>query len=76
MLMDHLTFDKSGRIQELIQTARCRLLYLPPYSPEFYKEESWLKSQIRKQLDEFDCLHFGDPWMSCALRPNTGGCYM
>ncbi|WP_445302028.1 transposase [Microcoleus sp. K1-B6] len=39
MVMDNLTFDKSGRIQELIQTARCRLLYLPPYSPEFNKIE-------------------------------------
>ncbi|WP_445301767.1 transposase [Microcoleus sp. K1-B1] len=39
VVMDNLTFDKSGRIQELIQTARCRLLYLPPYSPEFNKIE-------------------------------------
>ncbi|MGB7895314.1 MAG: transposase [Microcoleus sp.] len=39
MIIDNLTFDKSGRIQELIQTARCRLLYLPPYSPEFDKIE-------------------------------------
>ncbi|WP_445243134.1 MULTISPECIES: transposase [unclassified Microcoleus] len=38
-LMDNLTFDKSGQIQEWIQTARCRLLYLPPYSPEFDKIE-------------------------------------
>ncbi|WP_445251942.1 transposase [Microcoleus sp. B3-D7] len=39
MVIDNLTFDKSGRIQQLIQTARCRLLYLPPYSPEFNKIE-------------------------------------
>ncbi|WP_333283665.1 transposase [Microcoleus sp. D2_18a_B4] len=39
VLIDNLTFDKSGRIQELIQTTRCRLLYLPPYSPEFNKIE-------------------------------------
>ncbi|WP_445243933.1 MULTISPECIES: transposase [unclassified Microcoleus] len=39
VVMDNLTFDKSGRIQELIQTAGCRLLYLPRYSPEFDKIE-------------------------------------
>ena len=39
VVIDNLTLDKSGRIQELIQTAGCRLLYLPPYSPEFNKIE-------------------------------------
>ncbi|WP_445300690.1 transposase [Microcoleus sp. B7-D4] len=39
VLIDNLTFDKSAPIQELIQTTRCRLLYLPPYSPEFNKIE-------------------------------------
>ncbi|WP_445305408.1 MULTISPECIES: transposase [unclassified Microcoleus] len=39
MLIANLTFDKSAPIQELIQTTRCRLLYLPPYSPEFNKIE-------------------------------------
>ncbi|WP_445251726.1 MULTISPECIES: transposase [unclassified Microcoleus] len=38
-MIDNLTFDKSGRIQEWIQTAGCTLLYLPPYSPEFNKIE-------------------------------------
>jgi len=57
--MDNATFDKGGRIQELIQSVGCRLLYLPLYSPDFNKIEqcwSWLKSRIRKQLDQFDCL--------------------
>jgi transposase len=52
--MDNATFHKGGRIQELIQSVGCRLLYLPPYSPDFNKIEqcwSWLKSRIRKQLD-------------------------
>ena len=57
--MDNATFDKGGRIEELIQNAGCRLLYLPPYSPDLNKIEkcwSWLKSRIRKELDQFDCL--------------------
>jgi transposase len=57
--MDNATFHKGGRIQELIQSVGYRLLYLPRYSPDFNKIEqcwSWLKSRIRKQLDQFDCL--------------------
>ncbi|WP_445330280.1 transposase [Tychonema sp. BBK16] len=53
------TFHSCGRIQELIQSAGCRLLYLPPYSPDFNKIEqcwSWLKSRIRKLKNQFDSL--------------------
>ncbi len=42
-----------------LHDAGCELLYLPPYSPDLNKIEkcwSWLKSQIRKQLEKFDCL--------------------
>jgi hypothetical protein len=35
VVMDNATFHKGGRIQELIQSVGCRLLYLPPYSPDF-----------------------------------------
>ena len=59
VVMDNATFHKGGRIEELIQSVGCRLLYLPPYSPDLNKIEqcwSWLKSRIRKQLDKFDCL--------------------
>jgi len=35
VVMENATFHKGGRIQELIQSAGCRLLYLPPYSPDF-----------------------------------------
>ncbi|WP_375512425.1 IS630 family transposase [uncultured Nostoc sp.] len=59
VVMDNATFHKGGRIQQLIQDAGCELLYLPPYSPDLNKIEkcwSWLKSRIRKQLEQFDCL--------------------
>jgi len=39
--------------------AGCHLLYLPPYSPDLNNIErcwSWLKSRIRKHLNQFDCL--------------------
>lgn len=59
VVMDNATFHKGGRIEQLIEDAGCQLLYLPPYSPDLNKIEqcwSWLKSRIRKQLDQFDCL--------------------
>ena len=59
VVMDNATFHKGGRIEQLIQESGCELLYLPAYSPDFNKIErcwSWLKSRIRKQLDQFECL--------------------
>ena len=59
LVMDNATFDKGGPISQLIEDAGCQLLYLPPYSPDLNKIEqcwSWLKSRIRKQPDQFDCL--------------------
>lgn len=57
--MDNATFHKGGRIEQLIPEARCQVLYLPPYSPDLNQIEkcwSWLKSRIRKQLQQFDTL--------------------
>jgi transposase len=59
IIADNATFHKGGRIQELIEAAGCSLLYLPPYSPDLNKIErcwSWLKSRIRKQISQFNCL--------------------
>ena len=59
VLMDNATFHKDGRIEQLVEQAGCEVLYLPPYSPDMNKIErcwSWLKSLIRKQMDQFDCL--------------------
>lgn len=59
LVIDNATFHKGGRIEQLIEDAGCKLLYLPPYSPDLNKIErcwSWLKSRIRKQLSQSDCL--------------------
>lgn len=55
VIMDNATFHKGGRIQELIESAGCRLLYLPPYSPDLNRIEkcwAWLKSRIRHLLSD------------------------
>jgi len=42
VVMDNATFHKGGRIEQLIQNAGCKLLYLPPYSPDLNKiEQCW-----------------------------------
>lgn len=59
LVIDNATFHKGGRIEALIEQAGCKVLYLPPYSPDFNKIEkcwSWIKSRIRHCLDQFDCL--------------------
>ncbi|MBE9029083.1 transposase [filamentous cyanobacterium LEGE 11480] len=59
IIMNNASFHKGGRIEELIQTAGCELLYLPPDSPDLNKIEkswSWLKSRMRQEIDQHDTL--------------------
>jgi transposase len=59
LVIDNATFHKGGRIEALVKAAGCEVWYLPPYFPDFNKIEhcwSWIKSRIRKCLNEFDTL--------------------
>lgn len=70
VVLDHATFHKGGRISQLIQDAGCQLLDLPPYSPDLNKIEqcwSWLKSRIRKQLHQFNCLRDAIEHVLCLV---------
>jgi transposase len=51
VVMDNLSAHKGERIRELLESAGCELLYLPPYSPDFSPIEeafSKLKGFLRK----------------------------
>ncbi len=53
VMMDRASFHRKPRTRELIEAAGCRLIYLPSYSPDFNKIESWwaiLKAKIRAIL--------------------------
>jgi len=53
VILDNATFHHGGRIQELIEAAGCRLMYVPPYSSDLNRIEkcwAWLKSRIREGL--------------------------
>ena len=52
-MIDHAIFHHGGRIEALIEAAGCKVLYLPPYSPDLNRIEkcwAWIKSWVRKLL--------------------------
>ena len=59
VIVDHATFDHGGRIAQLIEAAGCKIVYLPPYSPDLNRIEkcwAWLKSRIGKRLNNSESL--------------------
>ena len=60
VVIDNASFHKSKRVKELIENANCRLIYLPPYSPDLNPiENSWatIKANVRKYRHKFDNLN-------------------
>jgi transposase len=60
VVMDNATFHKSQKTKELIQSVGCRLLFLPPYSPDLNPiEKFWanMKRWIRKKIEAFYSLY-------------------
>lgn len=56
VIMDNATFHKSKKTQELIEKASCRVLFLPPYSPDLNPIEkywAWFKNQVRSIIHLF-----------------------
>lgn len=44
MVMDNLSAHKGGRVRELVEERGCKLLFLPPYSPDLSPiEEAFAK---------------------------------
>lgn len=60
LILDNATFHKSATTRQLIASANCHLLFLPPYSPDLNKiEAQWanLKQGVRANRDEDLSLH-------------------
>lgn len=56
VIMDNASFHHSKRTKELIESAGCKLLYQPPYSPDLNPiEQQWavLKQKFRKHKHKF-----------------------
>ena len=55
VVIDNASFHKSRKIVELIQAANCRIIFFPPYSPDFNPiEHHWpaVKNAIRKAAEK------------------------
>lgn len=56
LVMDNASWHRDSRVQELCEAAGVKLMYLPPYSPDFNPIEAWfsdLKALIRRQYSTF-----------------------
>jgi isftu1 transposase len=54
IVMDNASFHKSEKTKELVEKFSCRLLFLPPYSPDLNPiEKFWafMKAKIKKIAD-------------------------
>jgi transposase len=54
VIMDNASFHKSQRTRELIESVSCRIIFLPPYSPDLNPiEKFWanMKRWIRQQIE-------------------------
>jgi len=59
VIMDNAAFHKSKKTQELIESVGCRVIFLPPYSPDLNPiEKFWanMKRWIRDKISQFDML--------------------
>lgn len=59
IIMDNATIHKSNNTKAMIESAGCKLLFLPPYSPDLNPiEKFWanLKNRIKKCIKKFSSL--------------------
>lgn len=59
VILDNATFHKDDELFEIIKEYDCKLLYLPPYSPDLNPiEHFWanFKRNLRKVIKKFDSL--------------------
>ncbi len=56
VIMDNISFHKSSKVKELIESVGCSILFLPTYSPDLNPiEHYWfkIKNEIRKIASDF-----------------------
>ncbi len=56
VVLDNASFHKLQKTRELVESANCQLLYLPPYSPVFNPiEQKWghVKNAVKKIRAKF-----------------------
>ncbi len=59
LILDNASFHKSTESQKLVETAGCKILFLPPYSPDLNPiEKYWanMKIKVRELLPKVQTL--------------------
>jgi transposase len=59
VIMDNAKIHKSEKTKKLIENAGCKLIFLPPYSPDLNPIENFwgtLKKNIKSSIHNFDSL--------------------
>ena len=60
VILDNATFHRSQKTRDLIESVGCRLIFLPPYSPDLNPiEKFWanMKRWIKDKISEFGQLY-------------------
>jgi isftu1 transposase len=58
IIMDNAAFHKTKRTKELIEAVGCKLLYLPPYSPDLNPiEKQWAKVKVKYKTGKYEGLN-------------------
>ena len=58
--MDNASFHKTEKTREIIKNTGCKLIYLPPYSPDLNPiENKWahIKARIRKFRKKYQSIY-------------------
>ncbi len=62
-MLDNSTFHKSPKVKILIESAGCKLIFLPPYSPDLNPIETfwtnmktWIKDNINLFQNIYDAI--------------------
>ena len=72
VIMDNASFHKSQRTKELIESVGCRVIFLPPYSPDLNPiEKFWanMKRWIKDKITE--CANLYEALKKFFIAPNT-----
>jgi isfu1 transposase len=70
VVMDNASFHKSDKVRQMIESVGCKLLFLPPYSPDLNPiEHVWanLKALIRRHKDRQQNLSLAIKECICGL---------
>ena len=75
VILDNASFHKSVKARKLIEKAGCKLLFLPPYSPDSNPIEKfwgWFKSKVKLLAHRFKTLAETIDWVfnRCNLQLN------